>query len=55
MANENSLKNNQTNNGRIKNTSAFNIKQADKLVELSWSNNNSDHAITNDMNNSNKG
>lgn len=30
--------------GRIKGTSAFNIKQADSIEEISWSNNNSDHA-----------
>lgn len=42
MGNEDrSCKRDVTENGRIKGTSAFDIKQAKELREISWSNNNS--------------
>lgn len=45
--------NKQVKNGRIKGTSAFDIEQADGIKDISWSNNNSDHAEFNDVDNSN--
>jgi hypothetical protein len=51
---DNTKKDNKIIKGRIKETSAFNIIQANDIDDISWSNNNFDHSKLNNETNSKK-